>query len=153
MGDQPRFRPGGDPTHRQKDGKRIRISGMVSGARKAMPHASHGGRSGILQKNGTIVRKDGRIYKPPKKANPGNLFHCSGGHLGSEFGHMTEAPFPESLAEFMIRTFCPPNGWVLDPFLGSGTTCAVAKKLGRRYIGIDIRKSQVKLTRRRLAEV
>jgi len=64
--------------------------------------------------------------------------------------HENEAPFPEKLAEFMVRSFCPPNGIVLDPFAGSGTTCAVAKKWGRKYIGIDIRQSQVDLTNRRI---
>jgi DNA modification methylase len=65
--------------------------------------------------------------------------------------HENEAPFPERLVEFFIRSFCPPGGIVLDCFSGSGTTAAVAAKTGRRYIGIDIRESQVALARRRLA--
>jgi DNA modification methylase len=116
-GNDPKFKPGGDPTHRKKDGKRV-----------------------------------SQNYKPPKKTNPGNVIRCSGGHLGSKLAHENEAPFPEKLAEFFIKSFCPPEGIVLDPFLGSGTTCAVAKKLGRGYIGIDVRESQVNLTTRRLEE-
>lgn len=149
-GKTPKFRPGGDLTHRKKDDSRVKISGMLSGAKNDMPHAQHGGRSGVLNSDGTITRKNGSIYKPPKKANPGNVIKCSGGHLGNKLAHENEAPFPEKLAEFMIRSFCPPNGIVLDPFCGSGTTCAVAKKWGRKYIGIDIRQSQVDLTNRRL---
>ncbi|MCL1932100.1 MAG: site-specific DNA-methyltransferase, partial [Treponema sp.] len=38
----------------------------------------------------------------------------------------------------LILASCPKNGIVLDPFLGSGTTSVVAKKLGRKYIGIEI---------------
>lgn len=73
-----------------------------------------------------------------------------GGKLGDPLAHENEAPFPEYLAEFMVRSFCPPGGVVLDPFSGSGTTAAVAKKTGRNYIGIDIRESQVQLCQRRL---
>jgi len=153
MGDEPKFGPGGDPTHRKKDGKRVRVSGKLSGAKDDMPHASHGGRSGTLNADGTITRKNGSIYKPPKVANPGNVIRCSGGHLGSKIAHENEAPFPEALAEFMIRSFCPPDGVVLDPFAGSGTTAAAAKKLGRNYVAIDVRESQIELIRRRLEEL
>jgi hypothetical protein len=41
---------------------------------------------------------------------------------------------------------------VLDPFVGSGTTAAAAKRLGRRYVGIDISPEYVKLSRKRLVE-
>ena len=45
---------------------------------------------------------------------------------------------PEKLIAKLILASCPPNGIVLDPFLGSGTTSVAAKKLGRRYVGIEI---------------
>jgi site-specific DNA-methyltransferase (adenine-specific) len=45
---------------------------------------------------------------------------------------------PEKLIAKIVLASCPPNGVVLDPFLGSGTTSVVAKKLGRQYIGIEI---------------
>ena len=48
-----------------------------------------------------------------------------------------EAEFPEELAARVIRLFSPERGVVLDPFVGSGTTTAVAKKLNRHWIGID----------------
>jgi hypothetical protein len=126
---------------------------MLSGAKDDMPHASHGGRSGELNTDGTITRKDGSIYSPPEKANPGNMIHCSGGHLGSDLAHENEAPFPEALAEFFIRSFCPPGGTVLDPFAGSGTVAAVAEKTGRKWITIDVRPSQIALINRRICEV
>ena len=72
--------------------------------------------------------------------------------MGHPLAHENEAPFPETLAEFFVRSFCQPGGLVLDPFCGSGTVLAVAKKHGRQAIGIDIRQSQVDLTRRRLLE-
>ncbi len=73
--------------------------------------------------------------------------------MGSPLAHENEAPFPESLAEFIIRSFGPEGGTVLDPFCGSGTTLAVAKRLGRKGIGIDVRQSQIDLTMRRITEV
>ncbi len=73
--------------------------------------------------------------------------------MGSPLAASNEAPFPESLAEFFIRSFCPPGGIVLDPFSGSGTTVAVALKTGREGIGVDIRQSQIDLTTRRIQEV
>ncbi len=48
-----------------------------------------------------------------------------------------ESEFPEMLAERVIRLLSDPGDVVIDPFVGSGTTTAVAHRLGRRYIGID----------------
>jgi site-specific DNA-methyltransferase (adenine-specific) len=44
---------------------------------------------------------------------------------------------PEKLIAKLILASCPPQGIVLDPFLGSGTTSVVAAKLGRHYVGIE----------------
>lgn len=49
------------------------------------------------------------------------------------------ATFPEKLIEPCILAGCPKGGIVLDPFIGSGTTALVAKRLGRRFIGIDLK--------------
>ena len=45
---------------------------------------------------------------------------------------------PEKLIAKLILASCPPGGVVFDPFLGSGTTSVVAKKLGRSYCGVEI---------------
>lgn len=70
--------------------------------------------------------------------------------MGANEAHNNEAPFPQQLAEFFVRSFCPPDGVVLDPFSGSGTTAAAAIANGRRAIGIDIRQDQIDLARIRL---
>lgn len=49
-----------------------------------------------------------------------------------------EAEFPEELAARVIRLFSPSGGLVLDPFVGTGTTTCVAKRLGRRWYGIEL---------------
>jgi hypothetical protein len=87
------------------------------------------------------------------KIEPGDVVRClaGGNHMGSPLAHDNEAPYPERLAGFFVRSYCPPGGVVLDPFCGSGTTGAVAVRLGRRFVGFDVRPDQVELTRRRLS--
>lgn len=57
---------------------------------------------------------------------------------------------PEALLERIIRVSSNPGDLVLDPFAGSFTTCAVAKRLGRKSIGIEINEAYVKMGIRRL---
>ena len=73
--------------------------------------------------------------------------------MGHALAHENEAPFPEDLVRPFVLSFCPPGGVVLDPFVGSGTTMAVALKWARSGIGIDIRATQLDITRRRLAAI
>ena len=47
---------------------------------------------------------------------------------------------PIKLMAYLIELGCPRNGVVLDPFVGSGTTCIAAKRSGRHFIGIEINK-------------
>ena len=90
----------------------------------------------------------------PAIANPGNVIKCTvgGGAMGSPLAHENEAPFPELLAERFIKSFCPPDGIVCDPFCGSGTSLAVAYKNTRHWVGIDVRQSQVDLSERRIQD-
>ena len=60
---------------------------------------------------------------------------------------------PEELVERMIQALSDPGGLVLDSFIGSGTTGAVAQKLGRRWIGCDINKGAIQTTVKRLRSI
>lgn len=60
------------------------------------------------------------------------------------------AVYPEDLPGWFIRLFTKKGDIVLDPFVGSGTTAAIAKKLGRNYIGIDKSKEYVDYSLKRL---
>jgi hypothetical protein len=57
---------------------------------------------------------------------------------------------PEALLERIIVAASEPGALVLDPFMGSGTTGAVALKLGRRFIGVDRSRSAMHVALRRL---
>jgi DNA modification methylase len=57
---------------------------------------------------------------------------------------------PEALLARIIEASCPPDGVVLDPFCGCGTTIAAAEKLNRRWIGIDITFQATNLIKHRL---
>lgn len=51
----------------------------------------------------------------------------------------------------LIEAFCPPDGLVLDPFCGSGSTLVAAKQLARRYVGIEIEGAHCATATHRLA--
>lgn len=60
---------------------------------------------------------------------------------------------PEKLLEVIIRASCPEGGTVLDPFCGCGTAVAVAHRLQRQWIGIDISPTAVGIMQRRLEKL
>lgn len=58
---------------------------------------------------------------------------------------------PIKLMEYLITLITPPNGIVLDPFFGSGTTGIAAVNLGFNYIGIELDKQYVEIARKRVS--
>lgn len=60
------------------------------------------------------------------------------------------APFPDELARDHVISWSVEGDIVLDPFVGSGTTCLAAKQNGRRWVGIDINPEYVEICNRRL---
>jgi DNA modification methylase len=62
------------------------------------------------------------------------------------------APFPRKLIKPHIKSSCPKDGVVLDPFIGSGTTAIVAEELGRDWIGIDLNKDYVDMSYDRIED-
>jgi site-specific DNA-methyltransferase (cytosine-N4-specific) len=62
------------------------------------------------------------------------------------------AIYPPELIDTPIRAGCPKNGIVLDPFMGSGTTALVARKLGRKFIGVELSPAYARMARARLKD-
>lgn len=60
------------------------------------------------------------------------------------------APFPQEIPSRLIKLFSYRGDIVLDPFSGNGTTCVVAKKLGRNYIGFELSKKYTDYANRRI---
>ncbi len=79
------------------------------------------------------------------KAYPSNVLH-----MATETGNKSHsATFPKTLARWFIELFSDSGDWVLDPFVGSGTTSQVAGDLGRNSLGIDILDEYIQLAAQR----
>lgn len=80
-----------------------------------------------------------------------DLQHINMHDQTERLGYPTQKP--ERLLEKIINASCPIGGIVFDCFMGSGTTQAVAMKLGRRYIGADINLGAIQTTTKRLLSI
>lgn len=83
------------------------------------------------------------------KAYPTNVLH-----LATECGNRNHsAAFPPALPEWFIKLFTDAGDWVLDPFVGSGTTLGAALSLRRNSVGIDTRADYCKAARTKVSNV
>jgi site-specific DNA-methyltransferase (adenine-specific) len=114
--------------------------------------SKHGGKT--MTGGGTRLTNGVRIETRSIKIN---LLKCRGtiweyltAGDGSRLKHQHPATFPNKLPYDFISCFAPKNGVVLDPFVGSGTTTVAAKKLGYKYIGIDIAPEYCAIAKERM---
>lgn len=83
------------------------------------------------------------------KAYPNNVLH-----LATECGNKSHsAVFPEAIPEWFIKLFTQKGDVVLDPFLGSGTTIHVAKRMERNSVGIEILEEYCVVAREGLRDI
>lgn len=112
------------------------------------------GAQGIDHQPGAVVA--GNFTPDPRGKNPGDVWAIGPETRPKRFispgETMHYAPFPETLAEGPILAASPRGGIVLDPFLGSGTTAFVARRLGRRFLGVELVPRYARLARRRLRQ-
>lgn len=93
--------------------------------------ASVSGRAKELQQRGFYFLK-----YDPKGTKPSDVWEILPEDTQQRAGHY--ASYPDSLCLIPLLATCPPDGLVLDPFCGTGTTNIVAKRLGRKSVGIDL---------------
>ncbi|WP_258151625.1 DNA-methyltransferase [Pantoea ananatis] len=83
----------------------------------------------------------------PKGSKPSDIWEIAPEDAHKRDSHF--APYPEGVCIIPLLSTCPNNGVVLDPFVGTGTTTAVAYKLGFKSIGIDLSKTYLKTAKNR----
>lgn len=89
---------------------------------------------------------------------PKSKFNLSDGSKDMRFDGVIPTPRrnthptckPVKLMAYLIELGCPPDGVVVDPFLGSGTTCIAAKRLRRQWIGIEINPEYAEIAEARI---
>lgn len=123
-----------------------RQPGKTNGKMKAVLPRFGGKKYGDDESEETRT-KSGKPYAPSPRRNKRDVWTIStGGFKGAHF-----AVFPERLVEPCILAGSQEGGVVLDPFMGSGTTGAVAKRLRRDFVGIEINPEYCQMAAGRIA--
>jgi len=129
--------------------------GVVKTHNPIMVDCLHAG----LQLNGTTYKNYSKTVQTREKmANPvkdqkikGNIWeYVVGKNAEDQEAKGHPAPFPCQLARDHILSWTNEGDIVLDPMCGSGTTCKVAKQLGRHFIGIDVSEEYCAIARTRV---
>lgn len=100
------------------------------------------GRARELQEKGFYF-----LRYHPRGSKPGDVWDILPVDTQQRKKHF--AAYPEDLCRIPLLATCPPDGVVLDPFCGTGTTMLVAHDLGRKAIGIDIAAAYLDMARER----
>lgn len=116
---------------------RPRFGGSKYGDNEAPHYNTYSGKEWEPQMDGEVVVRNKRdVWNVKVKPNKEAHF----------------ATYPEMLIQPCVLAGCPEGGVVLDPFMGSGTTGIVARKLNRSYIGIEINPEYQQMATRRICE-
>ena len=102
-----------------------------------------------LEESNPMFRKSTtREYQYADKANKRSVWHIP----TSSYKDAHFAVFPENLIVDCIKAGCPEDGIVIDPFMGSGTTAVVARKLNRYYVGAELNPNYIDIAKKRLSK-
>lgn len=110
------------------DKRHLAVSCKTAGTRHRMKQRSVGGSTGDYGKEYIVA---------PTKCR-GTIWPYANTTSSNDLKRQHPATFSDQLAADFIECFCPKDGIVLDPFVGSGTVPVAAKKLQRHFIGVDI---------------
>lgn len=101
-------------------------------------------------------KKNGKLKVNPLGKNPSDVWQIpkvtSGANRSSKERAPHPAQFPEALIERVILASSNSGDLVLDPFVGSGTTCAVANRLKRASLGFEIQPNYASFAASRITE-
>jgi len=116
--------------------------------------SKHGGKT--MTGGGTRLTNGVRIETRAIKINlmkcRGTIWEYMTAGDGTRLKHQHPATYPDKLPYDFIQCFCPPEGIVLDIFMGSGTTALASISLNRKFLGFDISKDYVDLANKRLEQ-
>jgi DNA modification methylase len=139
---------------RDPDGRYFRIQGLGDYTPESIRRLEQENRiytasSGKRYLKHWVESRDGRLFKKKKLGDVWTDITQLGTAIQKEkLGYPTQKP--EALAERIIKASTNENDIVADFFMGGGTTCAVAQKLNRRFIGCDISRVASSVTLNRL---
>lgn len=120
---------------------------MGDWAKNRLRNLSNTDKSRDNSKVGSGFGKNVSNWLEREKAYPTNVLH-----FATEcYNRNHSAVFPKALPEWFIKLFTQENDWVLDPFLGSGTTCEVAQELNRNSVGIETLPEYCALAKQRIS--
>jgi DNA modification methylase len=92
------------------------------------------------------------MHAPGKKRWNGGGHHAYWEYGVERAGRVHPAQKPEPLMCELVAQFSEPGETILDPFMGSGTTLAAAKRLGRKAIGIELEEKYCEIAAKRLQQ-
>lgn len=103
-----------------------------------------------IQRKFNVIKIKSKTTKYNPERNIGSIWEHPKitSHHKEDVGHPTQKP--EKLVGYLVKALTNKNDVVLDPFVGSGTTCVASQKLGRKWIGIDINPEYVEMAKKRL---
>jgi len=114
-------------------------------AKNRLKNLSQTDKSRDESKAGSGFGKNVSHWLDREYAYPTNVIH-----MATECGNKNHsAVFPEALPEWFVKLFTKEGDWVLDPFVGSGTTCKAAQSLKRNSIGIELQQGYYDLALKR----
>lgn len=118
---------------------RVKIRGI-----HAEPYGGqNGGRKIHLERDGfTIIKIHGNSIKRDIIESPVETIK----------GNIHPAVYPEYVVQEFLKLLTEKDNIVLDPFMGSGTTAVVCKKMGRKFIGIEINPQYCEYARKKIAQ-
>jgi site-specific DNA-methyltransferase (adenine-specific) len=118
--------------------------------KKNLHPGSGSGWSSRRNRNGALVKYHKKEI--PEYSPRNNIWRYSvgNGSASQKIAHEHPAIFPEALVHDHLRTWTDEGDLVLDCFNGSGTTSAVAKAMGRKFIGVDVSDEYCEIARKRL---